>query len=88
MPREKNSIANGRRLHTSNFHISINTNHRVRRVEKLSATEQAYYDKFKNFVDTYFEQSPDVILKMLKARDMAANSIQSCGVDMKIELQS
>lgn len=88
MVREKGSIANGRRLQTSNFYVMINSNMRVKIADKLSPLEKSYYERFEHAWKDYFEQSPDVWLKFLKSGDTTENSIKSIEIDGRSELQS
>jgi len=59
-------VANGCRLQTSNFCVTINSNKRVILVDQLNG---AYFKCFDTAWKSYFDQSPDVWLKFLAPGD-------------------
>jgi len=72
-----NSITKNRRLRSSNFYITINSNKRVVLVDQLTPEEEAYFQRFDAAWKRYFDQNPDVWLKFLMPGDNTENSIKS-----------
>jgi len=84
---QANSITKNRRLRSSNFYITINSNKHVVLVDKLTAEEEAYFQRFKAAWQRYFDQNPDVWLKFLMPGDNIENSIKSIDSLACAELQ-
>jgi len=74
---QANSITKNRRLRSSNFYITINSNKRVVLVDQLTPEEEAYFQWFDAAWKRYFDQSPNVWLKFLMPGDNTKNSIKS-----------
>jgi len=83
-----NSITKNRRLRSSNFYITINSNKRIVLVDQLTPEEEAYFQQFDAAWKRYFDQSPDVWLKFLMPGDNTKNSIKSIDSLACAELQS
>jgi len=84
---QANSITKNRRLRSSNFYITINSNKRVVLVDQLTPEEEAYFQQFDVAWKRYFNQSPDVWLKFLMPGDNTKNSIKSIDSLARTELQ-
>jgi len=84
---QANSITKNHRLRASNFYITINSNKSVVLVDKLTPEEEAYFKKFDTAWRSYFDQSPDVWLKLLITGDNTKNSIKSIDSLAHTELQ-
>jgi len=74
---QANSITKNRRLRSSNFYLTINSNKRVVLVDQLTPEEEAYFQRFDAAWRRYFDQSPDVWLKFLMPGDNTKNSVKS-----------
>jgi len=85
---QANSITKNRRLRSSNFYITINSNKHVVLVDQLTPEEEAYFQRFDAAWKRYFDQSPDVWLKFLMPGDNTKNSIKSIDSLARAELQS
>jgi len=85
---QANSITKNRRLRSSNFYITINSNKCVVLVDQLTQEEEAYFQQFDAAWKIYFNQSPDVWLKFLMPGDNTENSIKSIDSLARAELQS
>jgi len=83
-----NSITKNRRLRSSNFYITINSNKRVVLVDQLTPEDEAYFQQFDAAWKRYFNQSPDVWLKFLMPGDNTKNSVKSIDSLAHAELQS
>jgi len=83
-----NSITKNRRLRSSNFYITINSNKRIVLVNKLTPEEEAYFQRVVAAWKRYFDQNPDVWLKFLMPGDNTKNSIKSIDSLARAELQS
>jgi len=84
---QANSITKNRRLRSSNFYITINSNKRVVLVDCLTPEEEAYFQRFDAAWKRYFDQNPDVWLKFLMPGDNTKNSIKSIDSLARAELQ-
>jgi len=84
---QANSITKNRRLRSSNFYITINSNKCVVLVDQLTPEEEAYFQQFDAAWKRYFDQSPDVWLKFLMPGDNTKNSIKSIDSLARAELQ-
>jgi len=84
---QANSITKNRRLRSSNFYITINSNKRVVLVDQLTPEEEAYFQQFNAAWKRYFDQSPDVWLKFLMPGDNTENSVKSIDSLARAELQ-
>jgi hypothetical protein len=82
-----NSITKNRRLRSSNFYITINSNKRVLLVDCLTLEEEAYFQRFNAAWKRYFDQNQDVWLKFLMPGDNTKNSIKSNDSLARAELQ-
>jgi len=85
---QANSITKNRRLRSSNFYITINSNKHVVLVDQLTLEEDAYFQRFDAAWKRYFDQSPDVWLKFLMPGENTENSIKSIDSLAHPELQS
>jgi len=74
---QANSITKNRRLRSSNFYITINSNKHVVLVDQLTPEEEAYFQQFDAAWKRYFDQSPDVWIKFLMLGDNTKNSVKS-----------
>jgi len=83
-----NSITKNRRLRSSNFYITINSNKRIVLADQLTPKEDAYFQQFDVAWKRYFNQSPNVWLKFLMPGDNTKNSIKSIDSLACAELQS
>jgi len=84
---QANSITKNRRLRSSNFYITINSNKRIVLVDKLTPKEEEYFQQFDAAWKRYFDQNLDVWLKFLMPGDNTKNSIKSIDSLARSELQ-
>jgi len=89
MPQDKPAkIANGGQITSSNFYITINTNHRVKLVDNLTKAKEEYYKRFEQAWQWYFDQSPNEWLTFLQPGDNTENFIKHINIDARGKLQS
>jgi len=84
---QANSITKNCRLRASNFYITIYSNKRVVLVDQLTPEEEVYFQCFNTAWKSYFDQSPDVWLKLLVPGDNTKNSVKSIDSLARAELQ-
>jgi len=85
---QANSITKNCIHRSSNFYITINSNKRVVLVNQLTPEEEAYFQRFNTAWRRYFDQSPDVWLKLLMPGYNTKNSVKSIDSLAHAKLQS